>query len=41
MREVLEDAFDVLTSYLDVLDMHLVFANGIGIDWFEGAGTNM
>ena len=38
---MLENALDVLTCYLDMLDVHLVFANGISTDRFEGAGTNM
>ncbi len=41
MRKVLEDALDVLTSYLDMLDMHLVFANGVGTDRFEDASSDL
>ena len=38
---MLEDALDVLTCYFDVLDVHFVFANGVGTDRFEGASSDV
>ena len=38
---MLEDALDVLACYLDMFHMHLVFANGVSTDRFEGASSDV
>ena len=41
MGKVVEDALDILAGDFDVLDVHLVFTNGVGADGLEGAGTDV
>ena len=41
MTEMVEDAFDIGTGYLNLLDVHLVFADSGSTDRLECPGTDM
>ena len=41
MADMGKDVLDVLPRDFDLLDVHFVFADGVGVDGFEGAGTDM